>query len=454
MFTGGEGSRAPQKSLNNVEYVLSQLFVLGLLFGGNPAWAQMGSAPNASTGPSAPVAAPSVGNATVPPPEIVFTTPDGCGACSGNSTPGSVFSENLNLGFVSFGNGAQMNASQSISATVTASYTGTSRCAPQPSGEPPIEIFAGEVKPQFTCSLNVTGQSTITATGTLGYSYALFNVGGSATASLGVTKTFTTQKNATFGPTSFQGSGGIGSSCRVMQDLALAKCIKDVDERARAYGADIKSSLAADRSKYEVRTIVPPATSTLMPGAGGYVVPVPPKSPNIYPAPYPGMPGGTPCFPIGALVSTPSGSKKIESIVKGDVVWGWNSDSTGFVPAKVASIGSYENLRVRHLVITDGTKRFNFDVTFNHNLLIKREGKFESVPAGSLKVGDIVHVRADEKEELRSLQVAEIAANPTVERVFNIEIENARGYFVNGVLVESMSNQETVAVRHNSDRLK
>jgi len=345
-----------------------------------------------------------------------------------------------------------MNATESISATVTASYTGTSRCVPQPSGAP-IEIFAGDVKPQFTCSLNVTGNSTITATGRVGFSYNLFNVGGSATAGVGLTKTFSTQKNAVLGPTSFSGSGGIGSSCREMRDRALAKCITDVKERADAYGAEIKLSLAAERGKYEVKLIAPPATSTLMPGTG-YVVPVPPKGPNIYPAPYPGMPGGSPCFPLGALVSTPSGSKKIESIVKGDVVWGWNSDSTGFVPAKVASIGSYENLRVRHLVITDGTKRFNFDVTFNHNLLIKREGKFESVPAGSLKVGDIVHVRADEKEELRSLQVAEIAANPTVERVFNIEIENARGYFVNGVLVESMSNQETVAVRQNSDRLK
>ena len=306
----------------------------------------------------------------------------------------------------------------------------------------------------FTCTASYSCTQTATATATAGYQFNSWNVTGGASVSVSGAATTAIALTRSYPNPEMNGyKNGLYSSAIQNAESICGMMVTGDELNSLAVvrglvGARISATFKPISQAGGTRPPTPPS-AVITPGGPGR-----PTTPPVTGRPPYIAPRYTPCFPIGALVSTPSGSKKIESIVKGDVVWGWNSDSTGFVPAKVASIGSYENLRVRHLVITDGTKRFNFDVTFNHNLLIKREGKFESVPAGSLKVGDIVHVRADEKEELRSLQVAEIAANPTVERVFNIEIENARGYFVNGVLVESMSNQETVAVRQNSDRLK
>src|SRR4029077_3830686 len=89
------------------------------------------------------------------------------------------------------------------------------------------------------------------------------------------------------------------------------------------------------------------------------------------------------CFPAGTKVSTPNGSKNIESLCIGDAVE--NAIGTGYVRGRGRQTVSVDDLT---LVRTDDGREFI--CTCEHPILVYREGLPDWVTAISLRHGDCI----------------------------------------------------------------
>jgi hypothetical protein len=123
------------------------------------------------------------------------------------------------------------------------------------------------------------------------------------------------------------------------------------------------------------------------------------------------------CFPAGTEIAVEGGSKPIESIQVGDMVWA-QSDQTGEVTLKRVK-QLFVNVAASLVVITAGTN--TIEATDEHAFWIADQS-WKS--AGQIQVGDELWTRSGER-----IKVAEIAHKKGQFTVYNFEVEEAHTYF-------------------------
>ncbi len=129
------------------------------------------------------------------------------------------------------------------------------------------------------------------------------------------------------------------------------------------------------------------------------------------------------CFPIGSLVTTPSGPVAIQDLREGDDVYGYVDNA--LTRSKVSRVfehkGMFDTLQIDH---TSGS----LIVTGNHSILTNSK----YVQAETLKVGDTIFTGQGEP-----VQITNISPSDDREVVYNIDVENIHNYVVDDIQVHS-----------------
>jgi len=153
------------------------------------------------------------------------------------------------------------------------------------------------------------------------------------------------------------------------------------------------------------------------------------------------------CFPVGTPVSTPEGSKSIESVRAGDQVWAYDVVSSTWQPRRVVQTFSSQYDGMMVYVRLEGeqitsTARHPFWVVRGERL--KERSSLEhlpSVPDGATQEGAWVDAcDLEEGDELllqdrRIVHVQSLATVDTRTMVYNFEVEELHTYAVGGLCV-------------------
>jgi hypothetical protein len=123
------------------------------------------------------------------------------------------------------------------------------------------------------------------------------------------------------------------------------------------------------------------------------------------------------CFPAGTEIAVENGSKPIEEIRVGDMVWA-QSDQTGEVSLKRVK-QLFVSVAASLVVITAGTN--TIEATDEHPFWVVDQGW---KAAGQVQVGDELWTRSGER-----IKVTEIAHKKGQFTVYNFEVEEAHAYF-------------------------
>lgn len=146
-------------------------------------------------------------------------------------------------------------------------------------------------------------------------------------------------------------------------------------------------------------------------------------------------PGG--CFPAGTPISTPSGDKEIQSLVVGDLVYGYDIETGKNVTAAVIETMKHDWNEVHNrsplLIITHN--KGVVILTANHWVYRRngRVGEYANFDrAGMLEAGDVLTLENGEEAA-----ITKIDKGPEYDFVYNLGVENVHTYFASGIRVHN-----------------
>jgi hypothetical protein len=145
------------------------------------------------------------------------------------------------------------------------------------------------------------------------------------------------------------------------------------------------------------------------------------------------------CFPAGTHISTPLGRREIQSLVSGDLVYGFDVetgkvDSYPIIKALKHGKDDVDSVNSPLIVLTyegGGT----LTLTENHWVYRKngRMGDYANFDrAGMLEVGDSLVL-----EDGREVKIIKIEVGPDYDFVYNLEVEKVHTYFADGIRVHN-----------------
>ncbi len=143
------------------------------------------------------------------------------------------------------------------------------------------------------------------------------------------------------------------------------------------------------------------------------------------------------CFPAGSRVSTPVGDKPIESLVVGDLVYGFNVDTGERVVAPVVKTfqHTWDEVHDRSPLLVFKHESGVFTVTKNHWVyrVNDRNDEYANFDrAGLFEVGDVLVL-----EDGTTSVITKIEQGPEYDFVYNLTVEGVHTYFADGVRVHN-----------------
>ncbi|WP_284464133.1 Hint domain-containing protein [Chryseobacterium sp.] len=133
------------------------------------------------------------------------------------------------------------------------------------------------------------------------------------------------------------------------------------------------------------------------------------------------------CFPAGTKVHTPDGVQNIENLNEGDFVLTYN---------ETTKQQEYKPILVKHERYTQ--QMLTIELPTGEFVRVTPEHRFfcndEWIEAGSLKAGDLLHLKGGDYTTVISVEVL-----PHYEKVYNFDIEDNENYYVteDGILVHN-----------------
>ena len=140
-------------------------------------------------------------------------------------------------------------------------------------------------------------------------------------------------------------------------------------------------------------------------------------------------PGG--CFPGDALVATPFGSRRIDSLEVGDLVLSYASKGGGLVPRPITAVSSYVNRELLEIRLSG--IHTSLRTTRSHSILTSRGW----LRAEQLRVGDKVNFATTQSVE--DGYVISLASSNKCSKVFNLYTAYDHTFIVNDVVVHNFS---------------
>lgn len=133
------------------------------------------------------------------------------------------------------------------------------------------------------------------------------------------------------------------------------------------------------------------------------------------------------CFPAGTKVHTPNGMQNIEDLYEGDLVLTYNETTKQQEYKPILT--KHERFTQQMLCLELPTGEF-VRVTPEHRFFCNDEW----IEAGSLKAGDLLHLKGGDYTTVISVEVL-----PHYEKVYNFDIEDNENYYVteDGILVHN-----------------
>jgi len=142
--------------------------------------------------------------------------------------------------------------------------------------------------------------------------------------------------------------------------------------------------------------------------------------------------GGGGCFTGDTLISTPTGSRPIGDIKKGDIVLSFDIDSGKILPREVVRTTVHTDFDYFKLSLADGA---TLKVTWNHLLYVK-DAKGKTI---WLQAKDVVPGMWLLNQNLEWVRVEKRAQSQEKITVYNFELDQApNNYFANGYLVHNI----------------
>ncbi len=133
------------------------------------------------------------------------------------------------------------------------------------------------------------------------------------------------------------------------------------------------------------------------------------------------------CFPAGTKVHTPNGIQNIEDLYEGDLVLTYN---------ETTKQQEYKPILIKHERFTQ--QMLSLELPTGEFVRVTPEHRFfcndEWIEAGSLKAGDLLHLKGGDYTTVISVEVL-----PHYEKVYNFDIEDNENYYVteDGILVHN-----------------
>lgn len=133
------------------------------------------------------------------------------------------------------------------------------------------------------------------------------------------------------------------------------------------------------------------------------------------------------CFPAGTKVHTPNGIQNIEDLYEGDLVLTYN---------ETTKQQEYKPILIKHERFTQ--QMLSLELPTGEFVRVTPEHHFfcndEWIEAGSLKAGDLLHLKGGDYTTVISVEVL-----PHYEKVYNFDIEDNENYYVteDGILVHN-----------------
>jgi hypothetical protein len=133
------------------------------------------------------------------------------------------------------------------------------------------------------------------------------------------------------------------------------------------------------------------------------------------------------CFPGDALVRTPEGDKRLDTLQKGDVVVSWQESSQRWVHRRIKTVKSYGLKPIVAMTLEDGRV---VRVTTSHT--IRTVGAWKRV--GALGVGDVIETGCGGAVSIKEIvRVAERVP------VFNLHCYGEYTFVADGVIAHSFT---------------
>ncbi|WP_232816299.1 Hint domain-containing protein [Chryseobacterium capnotolerans] len=133
------------------------------------------------------------------------------------------------------------------------------------------------------------------------------------------------------------------------------------------------------------------------------------------------------CFPAGTKVHTPNGMQNIEDLYEDDLVLTYN---------ETTKQQEYKPILTKHERFTQ--QMLSLELPTGEFVRVTPEHRFfcndEWIEAGSLKAGDLLHLKGGDYTTVISIEVL-----PHYEKVYNFDIEDNENYYVteDGILVHN-----------------
>jgi hypothetical protein len=157
---------------------------------------------------------------------------------------------------------------------------------------------------------------------------------------------------------------------------------------------------------------------------------------KFYPKILRGAGGG--CFPPETLISTPSGKKRIQDIVPGDIVYGFDHISNEINEYEVEKTNSHswkevgERSPLIKIVHEDG----DIVLTANHWVFVEENGKHGEysryLEAKDLNIGDFL--TTEQNKKVKILDIITLGAYCTV---YNFDVKDAHNYIASNIRVHN-----------------
>lgn len=143
------------------------------------------------------------------------------------------------------------------------------------------------------------------------------------------------------------------------------------------------------------------------------------------------------CFPAGTPISTPSGNKEIQSLMIGDLVYGYDTETGNIVTAAITETmkHSWDEVHDRSPLLIIAHGKGVITLTANHWVYRHngRRGEYANFDrAGMLEVGDVMTM-----EDGKEVAITKIDKGPEYDFVYNLGVENVHTYFADGVRVHN-----------------
>jgi RHS repeat-associated protein len=136
------------------------------------------------------------------------------------------------------------------------------------------------------------------------------------------------------------------------------------------------------------------------------------------------------CFPAGTLVTTPAGSRPIETLVEGDTISAWDFEAGAQVPRKILQVLLHET----DFWVSIDTTAETFTATRGHRFWVESHQQW--VPAVELQPGMLLRLEDGSLAEIHSTRLIALERS---EPTFNLEVDRDHNFFVGsaGALVHN-----------------